>query len=586
METGATDASSSIASDLQQEVGSSDSEEVESTSEPASTGMPEELRSYLTDLRAFGANEDELRDAVKKYQEQPEQEQTFEYRIGDEVISQEEAQLLDTYQQSYNTRLREMAVEQFSLETYNASRPDRPLNLTNMSEAEKEQLRLETIDRIIKENDQIDAQDELAAGMYQERAEELASLRKFFSSSAGQAILLREGVRDIEEWVHTRNAKAAYESRSGLPGMPSPQLPGLLTATAERMSQAASLFFDVEPVNFEMNLDKRYYDAVQENRRNFTNEVRRRVSEDVKAILPEEQLTTEALGELEQRLIKDRGISLDLDGNQMYNARRTLTGSVWWDNNIGGLSASLAGMVRAGTEGFGLIDYEANAEGRRTLVQQWQDSSKAIMSQSIETPFEKLMQGDVADSIYDTTSMFGSSMPLMAVAIGTGIVTKSQKAVALATTFAGSATAYGDSVDEKFYKEMSGAQQAGYLLSMGIFEAAPAMVGAHIMNRTAAAMRAAGSAAQGNVYREMAKGFLVNTSRGILEEAVTEGVTAGGQYATTMFAKGQDPTYEGFINAVKEGAYAGGVLGGAISGGYRFSHDFGKGCGRHVLGPH
>ena len=113
----------------------------------------------------------------------------------------------------------------------------------------------------------------------------------------------------------------------------------------------------------------------------------------------------------------------------MYNARRTLTGSVWWDNNLGGLSASLAGMVRAGTEGFGLIDYEANAEGRRTLIQQWQDSSKAIMSQSIETPFEKLMQGDVADSIYDTTAMFGSSMPLMAVAIGTGIVTKSQKAV-------------------------------------------------------------------------------------------------------------------------------------------------------------
>ena len=544
METSATDVSSSIAPDLQQEVGSSDSEEVESTSEPAPTGMPEELRSYLTDLRAFGANEDELRDAVKKYQEQPEQEQTFEYRIGDEVISQEEAQLLDTYQQSYNTRLREMAVEQFSLETYNASRPDRPINLTNMSEAEKEQLRLETIERIIKENDQIDAQDELAAGMYQERAEELASLRSFFSSPAGEALLQREGVRDIEEWVHTRNAKAAYESRSGLPGMPSFDIPFL-----------------------EMNLDKRYYDAVQENRRNFTNEVRRRVSEDVKAILPEEQQTPEALAELEQRLIKDRGISLDLDGNKMYNARRTLTGSVWWDNNLGGLSASLAGMVRAGAEGFGLIDYEANAEGRRTLIQQWQDSSKAIMSQPIETPVEKLMQGDVAGSIYDTTAMFGSSMPLMAVAIGTGIVTKSQKAVALATTFAGSATAYADSVDEKFYKEMSGAQQAGYLLSMGIFEAAPAMVGAHIMTRTAAAMRAAGSAAQGSVYGEMARGFLVNTSRGILEEAVTEGVTAGGQYATTMFAKGQDPTYEGFINAVKEGAYAGGVLGGAISGG-------------------
>ena len=54
-----------------------------------------------------------------------------------------------------------------------------------------------------------------------------------------------------------------------------------------------SLFFDIPFL--EMNLDKRYYDAVKENRRDFTNEVRRRVSEDVKGVLPEEQQTTEAL---------------------------------------------------------------------------------------------------------------------------------------------------------------------------------------------------------------------------------------------------------------------------------------------------
>lgn len=574
LETDTTDVSSSVAPASQQDVGSSDSQAVESTSEDTRPVMGEDLRSYLTDLRAYGANEEELRDAIRDWESQPEPE--MEYRIGDRVISEAEAMKLQTVQDSYARRLREFAVENFSLEIYNRSRPDRPVDLTNMSESEKERLRLETIDKIIKDYDQHEAESELAAGVYEERADKLGLLRNQVqgttfipdlsldaggnrgrtvpnrNGSLSQAFQDEYGVRTVDEYLARHSRDNAGQTSTGLaPGMPEFGL-GFLGA----ISGASN------------NSDKIYWEADAENRRQFRNSVYERVSGDLAGTLTEEESTPEALSDLEKRMHKEYGLTLDLNGNKMYDARRSLTGSVWLDTNLGGLSSSLASIVRAGTEGFGVIDYEANAEGRRTLIQQWQDSSKELMSTPMTGAWDKLTKdGDISGSLYDVTAMFGSSVPLMSVAIGTSLLTKKPLWIGSATTFAGSAMAYGDAADEKWYQELTTAEKGGYLMAMGVFEAAPALVGAHIISRTSALLKAAASSTQGSVGMEMGKAFVKTTALGVIEEAVTEGATAGGQYFTTMFAQGKEPTYEGFKSAVMEGAYAGGILGGTIAGG-------------------
>ena len=574
LETDTTDVSSSVAPASQQDVGSSDSQAVESTSEDTRPVMGEDLRSYLTDLRAYGANEEELRDAIRDWESQPEPE--MEYRIGDRVISEAEAMKLQTVQDSYVRRLREFAVENFSLEIYNRSRPDRPINLTNMSESEKERLRLETIDKIIADYDQHEAESELAAGVYQERAGVLGKLRnevQGYGANQRRGLVVKKyrdkyDVQTVDEYIARFSRENAEWTKLGM------------GAGQNRVAETGYTPYGVKVIaTAQSNPDEDYWEAEDENRRQFRNSIYERVSADLNETLTEEERTPEALAELEKRMHKEYGLTLDLNGNKMYDARRSLTGSVWLDNNIGGFSASLASIVRAGSEAFGAIEYEANSEGRRTLIQQWQDSSEELMSTPITGAWDKLTkEGDISGSLYDVTSMFGSSVPLMSVAIGTSMVTRKPVWIGSATTLAGSAMAYGDAADEKWYQELTTAEKGGYLMAMGVFEAAPALVGAHIISRTSSLLKGAAASTQGSVGMEMAKAFVKSTALGVVEEAVTEGATAGGQYFTTMFAQGKEPTYEGFKSAVMEGAYAGGILGGTIAGGVNLASSLALGA--------
>ena len=129
-----------------------------------------------------------------------------------------------------------------------------------------------------------------------------------------------------------------------------------------------------------------------------------------------------------------------------------------------------------------------------------------------------------------------------------------------ATTFMGMASTYNQVRDEEWFQEMNGFEKAGYTSVMGFLEGAPAFVGAAIATRT---LRAAGRRG----VESFAKGLLKNVGLGMVEEGLTEGVTAAGQYyVNTLANPNMEFTMEGLWDATKNGWLAGVVLGGGIAG--------------------
>ena len=140
------------------------------------------------------------------------------------------------------------------------------------------------------------------------------------------------------------------------------------------------------------------------------------------------------------------------------------------------------------------------------------------------------------------------------------VSTAQQTGAFAASSVLGMGTSYNAVRDEEWFQEMSGAEKAAYTSIMGVAEGAPAFVAANISMRAVAAMGNAGK-----------KGFIMGalkaTGLGMLEEGVTEGVTAGVQYLTNVaFNPNQKYDANELLAAVKDGMYAGVFLGGAVAG--------------------
>jgi len=129
-----------------------------------------------------------------------------------------------------------------------------------------------------------------------------------------------------------------------------------------------------------------------------------------------------------------------------------------------------------------------------------------------------------------------------------------------ATTAMGMASTYNSVRDESWFQEMDGFEKAGYTSAMGFLEGAPAFVGAAIATNV---LRTAGKRS----VESFAKGLIKSVFAGATEEAITEGVTAAGQYYINSIA---NPNVEfsqaGLWEATKEGIYAGAFLGAGVAG--------------------
>ena len=128
-----------------------------------------------------------------------------------------------------------------------------------------------------------------------------------------------------------------------------------------------------------------------------------------------------------------------------------------------------------------------------------------------------------------------------------------------ATSAMGMGTQYNAVRDEEWFQEMSGAEKSAYTSIMGVAEGLPALVAANISSRALGRLSKVGK-------ENFVKGLLKATGIGMIEEGVTEGVTAGIQYITSAsFNPNVEFDFDDMMADVKDGVYGGIALGGGVS---------------------
>ena len=199
--------------------------------------------------------------------------------------------------------------------------------------------------------------------------------------------------------------------------------------------------------------------------------------------------------------------------------------------------------------------------------------------------------GELAKTVEDGLRLTSESGPMMLAAIFSGLATRGRFVVGakLAKTTAkkqlaeaalkksarfwgaqnlatfgsvsayGMATTYSDVREKEWFQDMDVFERAAYVGSYGIAEGLPAMVGASVGKKVLSSLTKKG--AEGYV-----KGYLKASGIGMLEEGLTEATTAGVQYLLEVSANPNKAFNEKeFVTAVKDGAYAGIFMAGAMS---------------------
>jgi len=332
--------------------------------------------------------------------------------------------------------------------------------------------------------------------------------------------------------------------------------------------------------------------------------LQRRVQEGVADVVlglldEDKKIDSKYLGELETHLFDDFDIALDLDKDLNFRSQ----------DDDGGMQF-LKGINKAGqtffidqmlfvldmfemeegpaTKGFRTILGDLNAlpfgDAKTVLVER-----REYLKGLIEVPFagasEKFDNGDWVGGSTQVLVQLGESVPMMVAVIGATLLTRKPKAgvatgrfftraglnAGAVATYMGGVTAYGNARNEEWFNNMSAVEQFGYISSYGVAEGLPAMVGANIFTRARVAAMA---------YKESGKSFLgawtrgalLNSPMGALEEGVTEAITGGWQYTAEIAARqaGGDRTAiwneKDYWRQVKEGWYAGVVMGGVMAG--------------------
>ena len=449
----------------------------------------------------------------------PEPTYTFE---GNQ-ISSKDATLIGQYSDEYEKSYREYIYGNFSLEQYWGTNPQLSKSMEGWTDEEKEQTRGEVIENII-------ATDGLHSD--ESRRQVLKGTDREYTEDLSRAQSFSEGVRNTNP----------------------------LDSDEYKQSRVDTYKKNQSDIAFE-----------KANHR-LSNEVTTETSNKVRNLLPaEQQSNPESLAELERYMYKEYQIALDLDGTGYINdkAGRVHVLADTWDGFLSGVYgiATVPGiaandiMAKAFPQSSAGVIAGVEAKVLRAQQQARLKELKEDNRIALQTVSQKFESGDISGGLADGTIMIGESVPMMAAAIVTGAITKSPAAAAGAVSLMGAGTTYNTVRDEEWFAELNSVQQAAYLSANGIAEGLPALVGANVFNRMRLLAKGAGAA----TTRNMVTGFIQGTSLGMVEEGVTEGVTAGIQYLTNIQAKGEEFNAGDFNRQVKDGWWGGVIMAGGLS---------------------
>lgn len=300
-------------------------------------------------------------------------------------------------------------------------------------------------------------------------------------------------------------------------------------------------------------------------------EVNDSTNDAVKGTLTAEFLADEKkVQDLERHLLEEYDIMADLNNTGYIgdtSEGRNVTADFF--RGLGSEVVKLISTLQVGIEDLGVNGVEAVfgewAYGRnitnmhRMAGKQLEESIERYRAVPQTDPATKFENGDWSGGMADVVADFGHSVPMMAAAIVTQRMTGNSKLTAGVVSGMGSITAYDIARDEEWFNNMNVVQQGGFILGYGVAEGAPAFVGAKIFDRFKA-LRANSKGAADFIY-----GALMNTPLAMGEEALTEAVTGGMQYVIEQNAKGQEIDVVQMDKAIKNGFYAGAVMGGGIA---------------------
>jgi len=402
-------------------------------------------------------------------------------------------------------------------------------------------------------------------GMY------LGSYNSELPQGESEESLRQRLLQDIDTNYGLQSDEGVVELLRGVDQEFSSLMPGL-RGMAENMAQAQvgmTLGIAEAPVDQVYNdLFDRYKGQAEVR---FRNSVTKNISKDVLGILPEElRDDKKARNDLERAIFQKYQIPLDLNGDGYINKGEDRS---WASESVDGLLAAtfetVSGLNFMGrdvtskvleTLGVDTSDFDNMTEFQRMQSVATSQNLRKDMRIPLNTMSEKFESGDPLGGASDGLAALGESVPMMTAAIVTGAVTKNPKVTAGVVSLFGSATSYNRVRDEEWFNELDSLGKVGYVSADGIAEGLPALVGANIFNR----MRALGAASK-IASPQFIKGFVGGIGLGMVEEGVTEAVTAGMQYANRVLADDNvEWNDKDFTRAVKDGWYGGVVMGGAF----------------------
>ena len=343
--------------------------------------------------------------------------------------------------------------------------------------------------------------------------------------------------------------------------------------TAESMAGLSEEQIQEKNEAFRESANEQYYQRrLAAAKARLMTEVNDSTNDAVKGTLTAEFLADEKkVQELERHLLEEYDIMADLNNTGYIgdtSEGRNVTADFF--RGLGSEVVKLISTLQVGIEDLGVNGVEAVfgewAYGRqmtnmhRMAGKQLEESIERYRAVPQTDPATKFENGDWSGGMADVVADFGHSVPMMAAAIVTQRMTGNSKLTAGVVSGMGSITAYDIARDEEWFNNMNVVQQGGFILGYGVAEGAPAFVGAKIFDRFKA-LRANSKGAADFIY-----GALMNTPLAMGEEALTEAVTGGMQYVIEQNAKGEDIDVVQMDKAIKNGFYAGAVMGGGIAG--------------------
>jgi hypothetical protein len=316
-------------------------------------------------------------------------------------------------------------------------------------------------------------------------------------------------------------------------------------------------------------------DAIEAQRQSFSkrsgatlkveqeNELNSRLQEltkqEIISKLPEDKRNDkEFLKEIEKDLFLNQGIGLDLSGDKRFNDQNVFKDiAVSLGAGIQSIDYGIRSSLGSGTDMFGLPLEAGNILAKQGI--------KYNSTQFEQDVFDAMDDGDFENAARITLNVTANSLPIMAVSAASSFA--GGPAASYATLAALSAAqTYGDVKDEEWFKEMSDIEALGYVSAMGGTEAFGEIFGGRMLTR---AMRSiatsAGKEIAEKTFKEYIKGVAKAGGVNFYENYLGEAFTGASQYVVDNFAKGEDITAEGIIDAAKRSGASGLGMAGAIT---------------------